>query len=171
MIRLYLFNSVCRKEVGQVSLQDLRAGDNVVAMLIKKFEELGCVIELGRGSLYIAQGNEYVPFEESLLCSDNATVAYVDIIKPDNAKEYDRKDGIKYFFHTAEQGHWYVPHIHAEYSGAELWINLQDFGTLGSLGNRKKEKEAMQFIKDNIEDIRKEWNEIITEQGGPKWEG
>jgi len=170
MIKLFLFNNVRREEVGQVPLQELLLEKDIYAALLQKFQELGCVVEAGRGSLRIMQEKELVPFDETLLQDDGTTVVYLDIVKLDNAKEYDRKNGIVYFFHTAEHGHLAYPHIHARHSGDDISIYLKDYHIIGKFKSGTKQKEAVEYVKSNRNQIGAEWNSIIIPQGGPKWE-
>lgn len=161
MIKLFLFNNLRREEVGQVSLQEIRSEKDIPVALMHRFQELGCVVQPGRGSLCIRQGRELIPFDEKLLLDDDVTVVYLDIIKPDNALEFDRKNGISYFFHTSEKGHRGFPHIHARYSGEEISIYFKDFDIIGEYKSKTKQKEAVGFVRDHKKELIREWNRIV----------
>lgn len=176
MIKLFVFNNVCRKEVGQVSLQELISEKDIHTALMQKFQELGCVVEHGRGCLCMKQEKELIPFDDKRLLSDDVTVAYLDVVKPDNAREFERKNGIVYYFGSDERKHFYEPHIHARNGGPKdagvekIRINLENFSVTGRFKNLKKQKEAVGYVKANITAIKKMWNDIIVPQGGPRWD-
>lgn len=72
----------------------------------------------------------------------------------------DRINGIKYELRTKEKGH-NRPHIHASYGEFSVSISI-DANVEVLEGNLplKKKKEAINFVKDNIIKIRKNWNDI-----------
>lgn len=161
MVKLFLFNNLRREEVGQVSLQEIRSEKDIPVALMHRFQKLGCVVQPGRGNLCIRQGNELIPFDEKLLLYDDVTVVYLDIIKPDNVLEFDRKNGISYFFHTSEKGHRGFPHIHARYSDEEISIYFKDFDIIGEYKSKTKQKEAVDFVRDHMKELIREWNRIV----------
>lgn len=144
--------------------------------LMQKFQELGCVVEHGRGYLCMKQEKELIPFDEKRLLSDDVTVAYLDIVKPDNAREFGRKNGIVYYFGSDESKHLYEPHIHARIGNLDdegvevIRISLKGFSIDGKFKSHKKQKEAVGYVKANITAIKKMWNDIIVLQGGPRWD-
>lgn len=89
------------------------------------------------------------------------SVLYNNVIPPYGAYEYERKDGVVFYFHTAEAPHRNFPHIHAWHSGETISIYLSDYRTVGHFSNRKKEKSAVAYVKENSADILQKWNEII----------
>ena len=89
------------------------------------------------------------------------SVLYNNIVPPYGAYEYDRKDGVIFYFHMAEAPHRNFPHIHARYSGETVSIYLSDYRTVGHFSNRKKERSAIAYVKENAADILQKWNEII----------
>lgn len=88
-------------------------------------------------------------------------IKLIHIVTPQNAKEFTRLNGLVYFFHTNENQHEHSPHIHVKYAEDEISIYLKDFCVIGKLKNNKKEKEAIRFVKHNIDKINNEWNKII----------
>lgn len=128
---------------------------------MQKFEENGCVRERGRGHLCVKRETEWLPFDVELLRSDNVCVAYVDIIKLDNAYEYCRENGISYFFHLSEASHRPFPHIHARYSGEEISIFLNNLKVEGKFGSKTKQREAVEYVKSHKDDLLQEWFRIM----------
>ena len=64
---------------------------------------------------------------------------------------YATHRGIKYRVNPNEAAH--PPHIHAQYGGKTISISLLDFSFKGSFNNKKKEKEAVEFVKRHREDM------------------
>ena len=104
------------------------------------------------------------------MLSDDSTIVYLDIVSPNNSGEFDRENGIIYFFHTSENGHLLYPHIHAQYAGDEICIYLKDYRIIGKFESRTKQKEAIEYVKKHRKAVSREWNRIMMSQGGPKWE-
>ena len=73
----------------------------------------------------------------------------------------ERIDGVKFIVRTKEQGH-NEPHIHIEDGSCEFVISLTDYSLLCSSGkvNQKKLKMAQDFIKENIDLFKNNWNEF-----------
>ena len=71
--------------------------------------------------------------------------------------EVARQSGIRYFYHTKELRH--LPHIHAEYQGDELSIEILTFKVKGKFKNRKKQNEAVLYVKRNRDDLLAMYNE------------
>lgn len=68
----------------------------------------------------------------------------------------DENDGISYFFHTKELRH--TPHIHAKYQGEEISIEILTLKVRGSYKNRKKQSEAIKYVKNNTSRLLAEYN-------------
>lgn len=83
---------------------------------------------------------------------------------PGNGVIIDEEEGIKFIIHSNElDKHANYPHIHAEYSGEEIFIYLKDGKLLNNKGfkNNKKTKKAIKYVLENQEDLLKKWN-LIT---------
>lgn len=59
---------------------------------------------------------------------------------------------------TKEQGH-NVPHLHARYEDENISISLLDFSVLAGNIPDKQKKLAVQWTRENIDFLRKKWNE------------
>jgi len=70
--------------------------------------------------------------------------------------------GITFEIRTKEQGH-NVPHCHAHYAGNNVSISLTDFTILAGNIPPKQEKVASEWIKGNIDILKKYWNEYHKE--------
>lgn len=64
---------------------------------------------------------------------------------------YATHRGIKFRVNPNESAH--PPHIHAQYGGKDISISLLDFSYKGSFNNKKKEKEAVEYVKSHREDM------------------
>lgn len=68
------------------------------------------------------------------------------------------RGAITFEIRTKEKGH-NMPHIHATYENKNISISLIDFTVLsGNLPN-KQTKIAVEWTKENIEKLKKKWNE------------
>ena len=64
---------------------------------------------------------------------------------------YSTYRGVNYRVNPNEAGH--TPHVHAVYSGDDISISLLDFSCKGRFKNKKKEKEAVEYVKKHREDM------------------
>ena len=64
---------------------------------------------------------------------------------------YATHRGIKYLVHSNESAH--TPHIHAQYSGDEISISLLDYSVEGMFKNKKKAKDAVEYVREHREDM------------------
>lgn len=94
---------------------------------------------------------------------DLLQLVFLNIIPLNNAKEYDRLNGIVIFFHTSEKCHLFSPHIHAKYADETIKIDLDTFDVIGSFSNRKKQREAIAYAINNKQKLLSEWEEIISQ--------
>lgn len=78
-----------------------------------------------------------------------------------------REDGIQYSMNTREQGKHNFPHLHVKYSGEEVVINILTGQTIEGYIKSQKQKEAMQKIKENKEELMLLWN---TRTDGKKFD-
>lgn len=68
----------------------------------------------------------------------------------------DRIEGIRFFYHTKELRH--IPHIHAEYQGEKISIEIISLKTKGKFKNLKKQKVAIQYVTDKRDMLLEEYN-------------
>ncbi len=69
------------------------------------------------------------------------------------------QDGIKFIIHTDEYVHRGRPHVHAQYSGDVIKIDIQTLKTKGKLKNKKKQKEAIRIVNENKAFFIQKWRE------------
>ena len=104
-------------------------------------------------------------FDENLLSKyiDNQCIElfYTKIIAPNCAKEFDRINGIIFYFHTNENNHREYPHVHVNYSGEQVSINLKNFKINGCFKNKNKEMFVLNYVKRNKTVLLNEWEKII----------
>ncbi len=162
MIKLYKATNVYRGEVGAVDSHQILQAENITDALYQEFQKYGCNVTDPNCCLKIKKEDGFIPFDEKLISTNqDITVACFCIIKLDNAAEYARENGIVYFFHTSEKSHLKYPHIHAEYSGEQIKISLNNFQVEGRFKSLQKQKEAVKFVKKNFEAMRREWFRIM----------
>lgn len=142
------------------SLEQLLMEPDVEEAILRIFQNFGKSNAVHREKLLLDVGNGLTSFDKLLLSQGSATIIYSDVIAPENAYEFGRENGIVYYFHTQEKNHLFDPHIHAKYSGEELRIRLKDFSYDGSLKSPAKIKEAINYVRNHLKDIRAEWNRI-----------
>lgn len=112
--------------------------------------------------LQIFHDGSYLPFtKENLRLLGNLTVFYSNVIALNNAREYDRLNGISYYFNSSEKPHLHYPHIHAHYSNDDICISLKDFSVEGSFKTPAKQKEAVEYVKSHRRKLLKEWHKTI----------
>lgn len=160
MLTLRYTNNFCRKIVGEVSIEEFCDCQDVITKILQLYQKAGYSSATDSKRLYISSDNGWIRMTELETIPDNATILYSDLVYPRSAAEWDRKNGIVYFFHISEKGHEKFPHIHARYSGEEISIYFSDFRYLGSMKNRAKLKEAINYVKDNIESLKEEWTRL-----------
>ena len=70
-------------------------------------------------------------------------------------------EGIKFFFHPNEHQH-HRRHIHCEYSGDEIRVDLDTLEVIDGKPFRKtKMKKALYYIKKNQEELINEWDKSV----------
>ena len=65
------------------------------------------------------------------------------------------KDGIVIEIRNKEDGH-NQPHVHVKYQGDNISISLIDFKILAGNIPKKNQKIAVDWVKDNADDLRKD---------------
>ena len=90
------------------------------------------------------------------------TVSYHNVVAPYGAKEFGRKDGLVFFFHTAEGSHLQYPHVHVRCSGEEVSIYLLTQKIVGNFSNKRMLKKAVDYVAENLDKLMLQWNEIFS---------
>lgn len=83
---------------------------------------------------------------------------------PGIGRNIDNIEGISFIIHSNElDRHASFPHVHAEYSGEEIFIYIKDAKLLDNKGfkNKKKTKVAIAYVEDHKEELLRMWN-LIT---------
>lgn len=139
----------------------LSVSEDIIFMLKEKLFDYG-LTEIREDAFYTLDG---IKIDKDNLLSNIKdgvlSILYNNIIPPYGACEYDRKNGIVFYFHTAEAPHRNFPHIHAWYSGENISIYLSDCRTVGHFSNSKKEKMALEYVLEKKDELLQKWNEII----------
>ena len=129
--------------------------------LKEKLEDMGFYnVEANR--IHVIAGtpissDNYIDF----IVDNTLSVLYDNVVAPYGAYEYDRVDGLIFFFHTAENCHKKYPHIHVRYSGEEISIYLLKNKIIGSLSNKKMLKRAVEYVNEHFDELIFEWNKIV----------
>ncbi len=69
----------------------------------------------------------------------------------------DTIDGLDFYMHSKENGKHHLPHMHVRYNNQEVVISLTGEILDGSI-NSKKQKRAIEIIKDDRESFLLKWN-------------
>ena len=69
-------------------------------------------------------------------------------------------EGIDFFFHPREDNH-NNPHIHCEYSGKTISIDLNTLKVLNGTFKKSKIDFALEKIKENQEDLLNYWDKFV----------
>jgi hypothetical protein len=161
-ITLFYINNVRRGDVGALDYADLQKAKNPTEMILGVFRANDMFILDREPRLLIVQEGTLSEFDMQLIPSDkDCTVICSQVIAVNNTAEYARADGIIFFFHTAENGHLHNPHIHAQYGEDEISIYLKDYRIVGNFRNKKKQKKAVDYVKENASDIKNKWDRIM----------
>ena len=89
-----------------------------------------------------------------LLCNDSLNIEYV--LWNGTGAELAREEGIRFFLYPNEGRH--VPHIHAEYQGETISIEIRTLMVKGEFKNRQKQKRSVNFVKKNRQWLLDEYN-------------
>ena len=171
MIKLIYMSNFIRKHIGTVYPSPEAAYESVLSEILIHFENAGISVDKERKHLYVfSDGVLKTLSAEVFFLNTDIEVFYLDIIAPQNASSFYESDGIRFFFHTNEGNHLHYPHVHAENSGDEISISLEDFRVEGQFRSRKKQKIAIQFVQKNHVKFEEAWNKIIYERVDCKWE-
>lgn len=158
LVTLRYMDNVNRKTIAEIDISRFESRTAAAEYMLKLLQANGFTRATDKRKLFMAGSN--TTFEDCACSSEGATVYYSAIIALNNAAEYDRENGIVYFFHFSERSHLEMPHIHAKYSGEEISIYFNDFHVDGKLKNMKREKEAISYVKRHVGDLPDKWREI-----------
>ena len=149
-----------KKNITELETSQLNDASNLENLLLETFQKGGVDRATDPTHLLVRTDSQYFLLPEYRAFEGNETVIYSDIPAQNNAYIYDRKDGIDYFFHTSEKEHAKYPHVHARYSGKEISIYFSDFSVKGKFESIPKQKQAVAYVKENLEKLNKEWERI-----------
>lgn len=161
MIELYYNTNTYRKQIAEIELEEIGTS-NPSDVLLKIYQESGYPKATDEKKLYAVADGTHIRFNEVQSLENVSMIYYADVVAPQNAVEFRRENGIRYFFHSSEKPHSHFPHVHAEYAGEEICIGLKDCSIAeGRFESRKREKEAVVFVKGNIDELWKTWNDRV----------
>lgn len=177
MITLKYMNNVKRQTVGEINIPQDLSQEEIVTYLLALYQNAGYEGAIESQKLYVVSADKgLIPLSSVDNIEKDATVIYSAVIAINNAVEFDRVNGTVYYIGSDEKKHFYEPHMHArigdpnDKGGEKIRINLKTFAVKGKFKSRKKQREAIQYAKDNIDRIREVWNKVMVPQGGKKWE-
>lgn len=81
-------------------------------------------------------------------------------LNKDKGASVGTSEGIDFFFHPREDNH-NKPHIHCEYSGKTIRIDLTTLEVTHGSFNKSKIKYAIKKIKENQEELIDYWNRFV----------
>lgn len=161
MIELYYNTNTYRKQIAEIEPKEIDVS-NPSSTLLKIYQESGYPKATDEKKLYAVADGTHIRFNEVQSLENVSMIYYADVVAPQNAVEFRRENGIRYFFHSSEKPHSHFPHVHAEYAGEEICIGLKDCSIAeGRFESRKREKEAVVFVKGNIDELWKTWNDRV----------
>lgn len=161
MIELYYYTNTYRKQIAEIEPKEIDVS-NPSGTLLKIYQESGHPRATDEQKLYAVADGAHIQFSEVQNLENVSRIYYADVVAPQNAVEVSRENGIRYFFHSSEKPHSHFPHVHAEYAGEEICIGLKDCSIAeGRFESRKREKEAVVFVKGNIDELWKTWNDRV----------
>lgn len=163
MVTLYYINNVKKTEVCQIAISDISDSASPVEFVLDRFRDEGFdANDPSRLYVHSAEKNGlYFNNNEYSLKSGDA-IYYSAIFAVNNAQEYARENGIVYFFHTAEKGHLYYPHIHASYGGETISVYFSDLHIIGKMKSPTRRRMIVKYVKENLEALYAEWNKITA---------
>lgn len=151
-------NNVKKVKLAAVSYNLNDTAETIFPQIIDTLNNSSHTFDDNKGRLYILKSNGIFPFNESVILDEKQiNVIYSEIVALNNAAFYEENDGIVFFFHTNEKNHMYQPHVHASYDGKTISISLKDYTITGDLKNHKKNKSAINFVKNNADDLLRFW--------------
>jgi hypothetical protein len=154
-------SNVRRETVGCIEYESGSLGGDILKSIYNCLEEAKHPV-MSHGSLYINVDGEWtVLTADTVLPYADTEILYSEVIALSNAAEYDRVNGVVFFFHTNEGNHLYSPHIHAKYGEHEMKIHLISFTCIGDLENKQKTKFAVCYAKKNQSALLSEWHRIV----------
>ncbi len=160
-VQLYFVNNVVRIKLPIKECVYQNATD-ILASLYEHISHNGYSTECGRFalkrnlSIHIDSTNILDYIVNNLL-----QLVFISMIPLNNAKEYDRFNGIVIFFHTSEKCHLFSPHIHATYADETIKIFLDTFDIIGKFSNRKKQREVLDYARKNRFKLLSEWKNTV----------
>lgn len=161
MVTLKYMDNLCRQTAGTVDVRDIATQGDAASYLLEFYQNAGFENAIDPDRLrLVSDQNEFLMIDFAKL-DDDATILYSAVAAPENALEYYREDGIKYFFHTSESGHLGYPHIHAEKAEEKISVYFSDYHVEGKMKSPTEQRKIIKYVKAHIDDLQREWDRII----------
>ena len=162
MTTLVYLSNTCKERVAEVDLSKVASSD-LIRTILKEYQKNSYLNATNAKKLYVKIGEHLTLLDKLDNLTNADEIVYSDVIAPQNAAEFERKNGIVYFFHSSEKPHLNYPHVHARYGEDTISISLRDFTVIGSFSSKKKQKEAVEYVKNkqNLTRLKAEWNRIM----------
>lgn len=154
LVTLQYIDNAVRKTIAEIDISKFESRTVAAEYMLRMLQEEGFNEATDSRKLHVVELN--IPFENCECIPNHATVMYSAVIAPNCAVGFD-KDGIYYAAYSSEKSHLEYPHIHAKYSGEEISIYLNDFHIDGKMRSKKKEKEAIEYVRRNVESFLEMW--------------
>lgn len=163
MIKL-IYAGISRKKLFcKIEKEEINRKSEFLKSILKIYQCNGCYKAVDIEKLYFRNHEQSImKLREFSDITDDTEILYIEnIIIPCSAAEFNWQNGIIYYFNTSEKNHSKYPHIHVKYQGNKMCIYFETLRVKGHLKNPKKEKEAINYVKSNLEVLYEEWNRII----------
>ena len=162
MTTLVYLSNTCKERVAEVDLSKVASSD-LIRTILKEYQKNSYLNATNAKKLSVKIGEHLTLLDKLDNLTNADEIVYSDVIAPQNAAEFERKNGIVYFFHSSEKPHLNYPHVHARYGEDTISISLRDFTVIGSFSSKKKQKEAVEYVKNkqNLTRLKAEWNRIM----------
>lgn len=163
MIELKYVDNLKRLLICKLNVEEITNNQrNLEDYILHVYQNHGCADASNPEKLYIWREKEgLIPLCDVSAIGSDETIVYSAIIAIENAKVFDREDGITYFFHSSESEHVKYPHVHARYGNEKISIYFSDYRIVGTMRSAKK-KKAIAYVKLHIEDLKEAWGNDVA---------
>jgi len=163
MIKLIYVSISCKKLFCTIEKEKINRKSGFLKNVLKIYQCNGCYKAVDVEKLYFRNHKQSImKLRDFGNITEDTEILYIEhIIIPYSAVEFNRENGIIYYFNTSEKNHSKYPHIHAKYQGDEISVYFETLKVEGHLKSPKKEKQVISYVKNNLEVLYEEWNRII----------
>jgi len=165
VVKLSFGNNVKRENLGEYTFSSGRA--DFLPFVYEHLEKSGYSFNKEFGQLLVEDKSLHLLSDSDwdyIFGKEEINVRYLDIVAPCNEANVDYYEGITFFFHTKEQTHLGMPHVHAEYSGNEISICIEKGKLLRGKfkGHYSKGKLALKRVESRKDFFMEEWYKWVA---------